>query len=460
MELTQAALQLCREVPWSSPRFTQPQNQAVIQELTSPPAIQCSVHAVPEARTPEKHGQQGQHASVLQAKECDAKPGVMGARQLSLNTARSEGLIEHPVEPQYPSSRDSACLAQEAVEASQPGISARQTAAEEQHPPQKLPHAVAGKLPPSAQQTAASDYSSLMLTTENQKQMQESSPQHNDSEPGRDVPTKAAAHSSPIRKSTSGLANTPADASLDVATDTNSMHSPTGAAGSSEPQAEQDAVPSSAPMASIAVTAEGKKPRAHDSPIEAAHCGSAASDFPELQAGRSLESLPEEENLAIPHAVESDCTATSAWPDHAGKEAAHAEMYGSRPTEPDALLIAAAPASQPVAAASDTRESEVERHSAPEHTGPSSAEGATAAVAAAEEAASAEDEHATRAELLALASAVTQLEAELADSRQAAAGSQKEAQAAREEAAQWQDREADARAQVQAPDCIFLPYKH
>ena len=398
--------------------------------------------------------------SVLQAEDCDAKPGVTGARQPPLNSGSSEGPIEHPVEPQYPSSRDSAGIAQEAVEASQPGISAQHAAAEEQHPPQKLPHAVAGKSPPSAQQAAASDFSSLMLTTENQKQMQESSPQHNDSEPGRDVPTEAAAPSSPTEKSTSGLAKPPADASLDVAINTNSMHSPTGAAGSSEPQAEQDAIPSSAPMASVAVTAEGKKSSEHNSPIEAAHRGSAASDFLELQAGRRVESLPEEDNLAMPHAVESDCTATSAGPDHAGKEAAHAEIYGSRPAEPDALPSAAAPASRPVAAASHIRESEVERHSAPEHTGPSTAEGATAAVAAAEEAASAEDAHAIRAELLALASAVTQLEAELADSQQAAARSQKEAQAAREEAAQWQDREADARAQVQAPDCIFLPYKH
>jgi chromosome segregation ATPase len=87
--------------------------------------------------------------------------------------------------------------------------------------------------------------------------------------------------------------------------------------------------------------------------------------------------------------------------------------------------------------------------------GLSTAEGTTIALAAAEEAASAEDEHATQAELLALATAVTQLEAELADSRQAAARSQKEAQAAREEVAQWQDREADARAQVQSSECTL-----
>ena len=418
------------------------------------------MHAVLEARTPEKHGQQGQHASVLQAEDSDAKPGVMGARQLPLDSGSSEVSVEHPVEPQYPSSRDSAGIAQEAAEASRLCISAQHAAAEEQYPPQRLPYAVAGKSPQFAQQTAASDFSSFMLTTENQKQMQESNWQHNDSEPGRDVPAGAAAHFSPREKSDSGLAVPPADASLDVAIDTTSMASPTGAAGSSQPQAEQDAIPSSAPMASVAVTSEHNKSSAHACPIEAAHPGSAASDSPGLRAGRSLQSLPEEETPAVPHAVESDCRATSAGTDPAGNEAARADMYGSRPAEPDALPIAAAPASRPVAAASKTGESEIERHSALEHTCPSTAEGATAAVAAAEEAASAEDEHATQAELLALASAVTQLEAKLADSRQATARSQKEAQEAREEAAQWQDREADARAQVQAPVCIFLPYKH
>ena len=351
-------------------------------------------------------------------------------------------------------------MAQEAAEASRLCISAQHAAAEEQHPPQKLSYAVAGKLPQSAQQTAASDFSSFMLTTEYQKQMQESSWQHNDSKPGRDVPAGAGAHSSPREKSNSGLAVPLADASLDVATDTTSMRSPTGAAGSSQPQAEQDAIPSSAPMASVAVTSEHNKSSTLACPIEAAHPGSAASDSPGLRAGHSLQSLPGEETLAVPHAVESDCRATPAGTDPAGNEAARAEMYGSTPAEPDALPTAAAPASPPVAAASDTGESEVERHSALEHTCPSTAEGATAAVAAAEEAASAENEHATQAELLALASAVTQLEAELADSQQAAARSLKEAQAAQEEAAQWRDREADARAQVQAPNCLFLPYKH
>ena len=418
------------------------------------------MHAVPEARTPEKHGQQGQHTSVLQAKDSDAEPGVMGARQLPLNSGSSEGPIEHPVEPQYPSSRDPAGIAQEAAEASRLCISAQHAAAEEQHSPQKLPYAVAGKSPQSAQQTAASDFSSFMLTTENQKQMQESGWRHNDNKPGRDVPAGAALQSSLREKCTSGLAVPLADASLDIAVDTTSMRSPTGAAGSSQPQAEQDAIPSSAPTASFAVTSEHNKSSAHACPVEAAHPGSAASDSPGLRAGRSLQSLPGEETLAEPHAVESDYRAASAGTDPAGNEAAHAEMYGSRPAEPDAMPTAAAPASRPVAAASDTGESEVERHSVLEHTCPSTAEGAMAAVAAAEEAASAEDEHATQAELLALASAVTQLEAELADSRQAAARSQKEAQAAQKEAAQWRDREADAHAQVQAPDCIFPPYKH
>lgn len=62
----------------------------------------------------------------------------------------------------------------------------------------------------------------------------------------------------------------------------------------------------------------------------------------------------------------------------------------------------------------------------------------------------AESEGATPEELLALADAVSQLKAELSDAREAVARHEHEAEAARQEAAQWQDREADARAQVMA----------
>ena len=60
----------------------------------------------------------------------------------------------------------------------------------------------------------------------------------------------------------------------------------------------------------------------------------------------------------------------------------------------------------------------------------------------------AESEAATQEELLALAEAVSRLEADLADAREAVATHEREAEAARQEAAQLQDREADARAQV------------
>lgn len=59
----------------------------------------------------------------------------------------------------------------------------------------------------------------------------------------------------------------------------------------------------------------------------------------------------------------------------------------------------------------------------------------------------------TQAELLVLADAVNRLKAELAGCRQAAAIHEQEADVARQEAAQWHDREADARAQV--PHHIF-----
>ena len=70
--------------------------------------------------------------------------------------------------------------------------------------------------------------------------------------------------------------------------------------------------------------------------------------------------------------------------------------------------------------------------------------------AAAEAAASdAESQSATQEELLALASAVAQLEARLADAQESASRLEQEAHAVQEEAAQWRDREVDASAQVQ-----------
>ena len=60
----------------------------------------------------------------------------------------------------------------------------------------------------------------------------------------------------------------------------------------------------------------------------------------------------------------------------------------------------------------------------------------------------AESEAATQEELLALAEAVSRLEADLADAREAVAGHEHAAEAARQDAARWQDREADARVQV------------
>ena len=60
----------------------------------------------------------------------------------------------------------------------------------------------------------------------------------------------------------------------------------------------------------------------------------------------------------------------------------------------------------------------------------------------------AESEGATQEELLALAESVSRLEADLADAQEVAARHEHAAEAARQEAARWQDREADARAQV------------
>lgn len=62
-----------------------------------------------------------------------------------------------------------------------------------------------------------------------------------------------------------------------------------------------------------------------------------------------------------------------------------------------------------------------------------------------------ESQSATQEELMALASAVAQLEAQLAEAQERASRLEQEARAVREEAAQWRDREADASAQVQLP---------
>ncbi len=75
----------------------------------------------------------------------------------------------------------------------------------------------------------------------------------------------------------------------------------------------------------------------------------------------------------------------------------------------------------------------------------------------------AESEGATQEELLALAESVSRLEADLADAREAGARHERAAEAARQEAARWQDREADARAQVLLviPSAVqTIPYNH
>ena len=118
------------------------------------------------------------------------------------------------------------------------------------------------------------------------------------------------------------------------------------------------------------------------------------------------------------------------------------DARGSREEEP---LPSAAPPMH--ALGTEDRQGEVQ--DILEHTGASTAPSEAALQAGSDRAMRhAESEAATQEELLALAEAVSRLEADLADAREAVAGHEHAAEAARQDAARWQDREADARARV------------